>query len=245
MFVNGRRESLSKAADSEIERMGSRKTGKVREQLRKIMDSKLMLGNTKPIFLMDSLGGEYERIGRDLFNGQTEAAFILRDSKEFHSDLKERYHVDKWLDQKGDVLTLNTEFGDTIRLSRGQALDVYEMYQREQQDTHTRHLADGGIVFKTDADGKRVDDTTAHPISDADIQKITSWLTDEQIAYADALVRYMSTTLAEAGNKTSLTLSGYKKYTGQHYVPFNSASDYIAHGAGQADGQQTPRLKNW
>lgn len=245
MFVNGRRESLSKAADSEIERMGSRKTGKVRKQLQKIMDSKLILGNTKPIFLMDSLGGEYERIGRDLFNGRTEAAFILRDSKDFHSNLKERYHVDKWLDQKGDVLTLNTEFGDTIRLSRGQALDVYEMYQREQQDTHTRHLADGGIVFKTDADGKRVDDTTAHPISDADIQKITSWLTDEQIAYADALVRYMSTTLAEAGNKTSLTLSGYKKYTGQHYVPFNSASDYIAHGAGQADGQQTPRLKNW
>lgn len=245
MFVNGRRESLSKAADSDIARMGSRKTGIVREQFQKFMDSKLMLGNTKPIFLMDSLGGEYERIGRDLFNGQTEAAFILRDSKEFHSDLKERYHVDKWLDQKGDVLTLNTEFGDTIRLSRGQALDVYEMYQREQQDTHTRHLADGGIVFKTDADGKRVDDTTAHPISDADIQKITSWLTDEQIAYADALVRYMSTTLAEAGNKTSLTLSGYKKYTGQHYVPFNSASDYIAHGAGQADGQQTPRLKNW
>lgn len=245
MFVNGRRESLSKAADSEIERMGSRKTGKVRKQLQKIMDSKLILGNTKPVFLMDSLGGEYERIGRDLFNGRTEAAFILRDSKDFHSGLKKRYHVDKWLDQKGDVLTLNTEFGDTIRLSRGQALDVYEMYQREQQDTHTRHLADGGIVFKTDADGKRVDDTTAHPISDADIQKITSWLTDEQIAYADALVRYMSTTLAEAGNKTSLTLSGYKKYTGQHYVPFNSASDYIAHGAGQADGQQTPRLKNW
>lgn len=245
MFVNGRRESLSKAADSDIARMGSRKTGKVREQLQKVMDSKLILGNTKPIFLMDSLGGEYERIGRDLFDGQTEAAFILRDSKEFHSDLKERYHVDKWLDQKGDVLTLDTEFGDTIRLSRGQALDVYEMYQREQQDTHTRHLADGGIVFKTDADGKRVDDTTAHPISDADIQKIMSWLTDEQIAYADALVRYMSTTLAEAGNKTSLTLSGYKKYTGQHYVPFNSASDYIAHGAGQADGQQTPRLKNW
>lgn len=245
MFVNGRRESLSKAADSDIARMGSRKTSKVREQLQKFMDSKLMLGNTKPIFLMDSLGGEYERIGRDLFDGQTEAAFILRDSKEFHSDLKERYHVDKWLDQKGDVLTLNTEFGDTIRLSRGQALDVYEMYQREQQDTHTRHLADGGIVFKTDADGKRVDDTTAHPISEADIQQITSWLTDEQIAYADALVRYMSTTLAEAGNKTSLTLSGYKKYTGQHYVPFNSASDYIAHGAGQADGQQTPRLKNW
>lgn len=245
MFVNGRRESLSKAADSDIARMGSRKTGKLREQLQKIMDSKLILGNTKPIFLMDSLGGEYERIGRDLFDGQTEAAFILRDSKDFHSGLKKRYHVDKWLDQKGDVLTLNTEFGDTIRLSRGQALDVYEMYQREQQDTHTRHLADGGIVFKTDADGKRVDDTTAHPISDADIQKITSWLTDEQIAYADALVRYMSTTLAEAGNKTSLTLSGYKKYTGQHYVPFNSASDYIAHGAGQADGQQTPRLKNW
>lgn len=245
MFVNGRRESLSKAADSDIARMGSQRTGKIRKQLQKFMDSKIMLGNTKPIFLMDSLGGEYERIGRDLLNGQTEAAFILRDSKEFHSDLKERYHVDKWLDQKGDVLTLNTEFGDTIRLSRGQALDVYEMYQREQQDTHTRHLADGGIVFKTDADGKRVDDTTAHPISDADIQKITSWLTDEQIAYADALVRYMSTTLAEAGNKTSLTLSGYKKYTGQHYVPFNSASDYIAHGAGQADGQQTPRLKNW
>lgn len=245
MFVNGRRESLSKAADSDIARMGTQKTGKVRKQLQKFMDSKLMLGNTKPIFLMDSLGGEYERIGRDLFNGRTEAAFILRDSKEFHSDLKERYHVDKWLDQKGDVLTLNTEFGDTIQLSRGQALDVYEMYQREQQDTHTRHLADGGIVFKTDADGKRVDDTTAHPISDADIQKITSWLTDEQIAYADALVRYMSTALAEAGNKTSLTLSGYKKYTGQHYVPFNSASDYIAHGAGQADGQQTPRLKNW
>ena len=245
MFVNGRRESLSKAADSDIARMGSRKTGKVRKQLQKVMDSKLILGNTKPIFLMDSLGGEYERIGRDLFDGQTEAAFILRDSKDFHSTLKKRYHVDKWLDQKGDVLTLNTEFGDTIRLSRGQALDVYEMYQREQQDTHTRHLADGGIVFKTDADGKRVDDTTAHPISDADIQQITSWLTDEQIAYADALVRYMSTTLAEAGNKTSLTLSGYKKYTGQHYVPFNSASDYIAHGAGQADGQQTPRLKNW
>ena len=245
MFVNGRRESLSKAADSDIARMGAQKTGKVRKQLEKFMDSKLMLGNTKPIFLMDSLGGEYERIGRDLFKGRTEAAFILRDSKEFHSDLKERYHVDNWLDQKGDVLTLNTEFGDTIRLSRGQALDVYEMYHREQQDTHTRHLADGGIVFKTDADGKRVDDTTAHPISDADIQKITSWLTDEQIAYADALVRYMSTTLAEAGNKTSLTLSGYKKYTGQHYVPFNSASDYIAHGAGQADGQQTPRLKNW
>jgi hypothetical protein len=50
-------------------------------------------------------------------------------------------------------------------------------------------------------------------LSLADIQNINSSLTDEQKAYADELVRYMSSDMAKLGNEVSMRLYGIQKYT--------------------------------
>ena len=63
----------------------------------------------------------------------------------------------------------------------------------------------------------------SHQLDAADIAKISRWLTDEQKAYADTLVGFLSTTMADYGNAASMEMYGYKK--------FKEARDMITLGA--------------
>lgn len=71
--------------------------------------------------------------------------------------------------------------------------------------------------------------------------EIGDMLTDEQKAYADAVVKFMSTTCSDWGNGATMQLSGIKKFTEQYYFPFQSAKNYLHTSLGVMDDT---RLKN-
>lgn len=250
IFVNGRRESIAQVGNDTIDRAVRRAGQRGNERRKKLLGNKFVVGNMKPVYFFRNLGGKLRVLGDDLFRGESEWAVHMRDERQWYADIKKRYHVDRWQNRKNDKLTFRTEMGDQISLTREQALAIYAIDRREKLETHTHHLNAGGIVFERDDNGKIIDNATAHPLSDADIQRINEWLTDEQKAYADELVHNMSTTLAEIGNRTSLRLVGYKKFTGEHYVPFHVSGSQLSNEPGRFDPEggaqqrQSARQKN-
>lgn len=250
IFVNGRRESIAQVGNDTIDRAIRRAGQRGNERRKKLFGNKFVVGNMKPVYFFRNLGGKLRVLGDDLFRGESEWAVHMRDERQWYADVKKRYHVDRWQNRKNDKLTFRTEMGDQISLTREQALAVYAIDRREKLETHTHHLNAGGIVFERDENGKFIDNATAHPLSDADIQRINEWLTDEQKEYADELVHNMSTTLAEIGNRTSLRLVGYKKFTGEHYVPFHVSGSQLSNEPGRFDPEggaqqrQSARQKN-
>lgn len=245
IFVAGRRESIAMVGDDTIQRALKTSTRKGNEVRKKLLGNALLVNNLKPIYFFKNLGGKLKRVGDDLMQGETDWAFHMRNARDFHKGVKERFDVKSWMNRKGDVLKLKTELGEEIELTRDQALMLYAIDRREKLDTHTSHLKTGGFVYGADKKGKVKDDATAHPLSDADMQQIRNWLTDDQRQYAEQLVGYMSTTLAGIGNQTSLRLVGYKKFTGEHYVPFKVAGEYVQSDPGKSgEQQQSVRQKN-
>ena len=88
----------------------------------------------------------------------------------------------------------------------------------------------GGFVYPQEQKKilkKEMSDTSGHKLSENDIFEICSWLTNEQKAYADAIVKYMSEDMAALGNETSMQLFGIKKFKEKYYFPYNSSSHYV------------------
>ena len=239
IFVNGRRESLSQIGNAAIDEANRTAMNPGNDKRKTVVNNALFVSNLKPVyFFRDMVGRSMRKVGNELFRGEDDYAQKMLHSKNWYAEVKRRYNVDRWQNVKNDMLSFKTEFGDDITLTREQALDIYAIDRREVLDTGTHHLRDGGIVFDRDANGKRVESATAHPLSEADIERITNWLTPQQKAYADELVDYMSTVLAEYGNRTSMRLVGYKKFTGQHYIPFHVSGEYVSQPLGQVSDRR-------
>ena len=59
------------------------------------------------------------------------------------------------------------------------------------------------------------------------ILEVINSLTEEQKAYADEIVKFMSTTTSGWGNEASMELYGYRKFRERYYFPFQSAENYL------------------
>ena len=157
--------------------------------------------------------------------------------------MKEKYHYSEW---GNDMFEFTTEKGDKIRISREQAMLLYATAKREYGNNFQKseHLLRGGVVIEpspkklkdivkrfkasdengrkriTDAFSEEIDSRT-HRITPDDVLKVKSWLTAEQIEYADAFVDYLSKDMAALGNETSMQLYGIRKYNVDYYIPYN------------------------
>lgn len=83
--------------------------------------------------------------------------------------------------------------------------------------------------------------TERHTLSYEELKQIADSLTEEQKAYADAVVQFMSTVTSGWGNETSLKLTGLKRFTEGYYFPFQSSKSYLHTRLGVSDDT---RLKN-
>ena len=181
-------------------------------------------GNMTPYYFFKRLGGVMRALHDELRRGQNKYGLRLDQAKAAIQGMKERYHYDSWANRDNDTLTLPTSSGRKETLTREEALYLRAVWNREHtgKQIETSHLENGGFV-REDAKKTgihRMTERTGLKVSEQAMESINNWLTDEQKAYGDAMVRYLSTTVGGWGNETSMQMYGYRKYREEHYFPF-------------------------
>lgn len=257
IFLTERDETYEKFAFQTGEKLRTRDDFKVRKgwkgRVQTMLDETIRTGNVTPIYFFEHLENqEIQDVFNEIREGMHQAAMIEREGKEYIERVRANRNYGKWV--ADGRLTMKTSNGHTIELTREEAAEIYAIAKREKANKlyQTEHLLYGGFQYKhiddhVDTDRKHLVKDTPHQLDAADLAKIENWLTDEQKAYADDLVEYLSTTMADYGNEASMEMYGYNKFTEQYYIPFHTvASQRFQRGdeGPQGENAGTGRVKN-
>lgn len=204
-------------------------------------------GNVKPIYFFDNIGGEMKTLFNDVRQASYKSALTANTIRGEYAQIKDKYHYKEWADKKGDLLTIQTNGGSNVSITREQALDIYATAKREKL-IGTQHLTKDGFVFDKDVvqkNGKLIEtatnDNVNKPLSEEAIAEISDWLTKEQKGYADALVELMSTKGAELGNEVTMQMYGINRFAESYYIPIMSARQFIE----TAFNGRVPEAMSW
>lgn len=196
-----------------------------------IIDS-IKYGSMKPEYFFEYLGSdELLKLYRDVRKGEDTWAVTIDNSKNYADDVREKYDWKSWDRKKRYDIT--TSLGDKLSLNLEQLMAIYAMSNRKQTLNHIIH---GGIVV-TDKPKSAIqtlkdksskwNDSLTHRLSYSDISKIRSMLSDEQRNYVRAMVKYLSTDMAEKGNEISRRLYDVELFKEENYYPARTAKNYM------------------
>lgn len=231
IFTNGKKMEYTELSKKALRELSSKKE-KVFKRTKSgtvntFMDKagNFMYDNYTPIYFFKELGPTFESLYTDVRKGQDKWGKNIAKAADYIQNAKEEYGYDKWDNKK---LELTSE----IKLTREQAMYLYATAKREKlnklQNAH--HLKKGGIIFEDRIvkEGKVINaektQKISYKVTDGDLIKIDSFLTKEQKAYADKMVKYLSNNMASLGNETSMQLYGIKKFGESYYFPYKVAS---------------------
>ena len=246
--INGRQVNLEKEADEFMAEMRSRKEarlGKLWEATRGLIYREIT-----PVYYAKQVGGIVKEAIDDLIiNGQQKYAFHVRDTKEQMDEMIKKHNVNSWINSKNH-LQFDTVQGDHLELDKEQALTLYAWWKREQSNTlqNAAHLKLGGFTYdlkdKDTKNYKGVDLHKSHVLSQADMYKIEDYLGEEGKAFADEMIEYLSSTVSEWGNETSMALFGWKKYGEKNYFPYPTDAQFRGKNLAFGSKGQNAKLKN-
>lgn len=232
-FLKGRTETFeqfaNKAGNALLQHKDYKQFRGMLAQGQKFVDEMLRKGNMTPIYFFEHLRNpEMKDVFDEIRRGQSHYAQIVAEGKAYVQEMKNKYHYGAWA---GDgVLKMKTGQGHSIELTREEAAEIYAIAERERRNAlyQTEHLLVGGFQYKdvkNKGDGKTQIKNEPNKLNAADLEKIRNWLTEDQKAYADALVGYLSNQMAEYGNEASMAMYGYRKFTEKYYIPFHTVSE--------------------
>ena len=249
-FVNGRKttiDALSERLKQDMRDRGPARQGKAAEAVRA-----LSYRETTPTYFADRVGGVIRDMIRDLYAGQNTWAFAMHNAKEFlgedtrrkKSGVFGKYHVNDWINDKQHA-RFTTQHGDMIELNRQEAMSLYALWKRETTNKlqNANHLRVGGFMYDKGTRYEGVDTLRPHPLTESDMKMIRDYLTEEQKAFADEMVGYLSKDMAKIGNETSMRLYGYEKFKEGYYFPYDTDHRYLVGDLTQ-DGEQVKQPKS-
>lgn len=130
--------------------------------------------------------------------------------------------------------------GGELKLSTAQLMSLYELNQRQQAQDH---IYKGGIrpgprsssVSRDKSPGENVAavlgrmdaPSSVVQVTQADVVSMLSELSEEEIRIADGLQSIMQGYLADVGNRESMKVYGYEKFTEDHYFPISSDPNQV------------------
>lgn len=197
---------------------------------RKRMGTAFQTGLLKPVTFFELLDNPtLEKLYTVIRNGEGDWYRVVNKSKEFLQKIKKEYNFKNW---KKDTVEIELERGGNLALTVGEAMSVYATARRKQG---IDHLMKGGIVKDSDAAKKtkklKKDKVNIKgeniSLTIKDIQHISSALTEEQKGFANKMVEYLSTDMAELGNERTMRIYGIRKFNESNYFPIRSASNFL------------------
>lgn len=211
--------------------------------------SKFVWNNFKPVYAFKTIGSKtLSRIFDSVRAGEDVWARDVAEARAFFLEQSKKYGYDSWNFE--ETYSFKSSSGMDFHLNLEQIMSLYAYSKREQA---LDHLQRGGIVFDeaTEVTVKtklgiplkfNPTEATAYNISPETLADITSKLTKEQAAFADAMQEYLSTTMGEKGNEVSLEMYGVKLFKEKFYFPLKSATQYMAKAKEQQKGEV--KIKN-
>ena len=123
--------------------------------------------------------------------------------------------------------TFKLESGETISLTPAQMMSIYCLNNRAQAKSH---MLNGGVVIAPVSYNanilsdlkKRANTALPKTLTDADISKIITSLSDEQINVAQKLQKLMAEKMAAWGNEASMNVLGIELFGEPDYFPIKS-----------------------
>lgn len=164
--------------------------------------------------------GELIKAEREAFDDYTRCRKLINETT--RAAVKD-LDIKKMTDGGAVTKTFTTQAGN-IELTRSQMMSLYALWQRPQA---RMHIEQGGIEIKKVSDSQK-SDLNIYKISKSDVGHIISDLSEAEKKCVHELVSFMSTTLSEWGNETSMKLYGYEKYHEKWYFPIKSSEGTLS-----------------
>lgn len=247
MYLNGRKESFNRISDSI--------SGDFEDMIKKYGEAKKFKGayglvrdfvnfdNVTPMSFFKNAGGTFSHIWDVLRNSQDKYFQYTKETAEFVETLpgNKRWlrlnggHSDaqKWQDHRNEI---ELESGKKIDVSDTQIMSLYLLAKRKAA---MRHIYGEGIrVPVINKDTRKVREKVADKVlmrdmtdyetvavTDADLADMFSRLTQQQKDFANAMQDYLSTVIAERGNKASMEMYGVRLFEEENYFPMYTVQD--------------------
>lgn len=156
-------------------------------------------------------GESGQSIADELSKGQDKAHDRIREAAAWVQNMRGRLRLthkdmNEWKKEKH---TFKLESGDSVTMTTREVMEFYLLTNRPQA---RQHILEGGFSVAS-ATQKR----TYTDITENDIDQITKVLSGKQKKAADAMQRYLSTTVAGWGNEVSRRAYGVRLFTEPNY----------------------------
>ena len=208
----------------------------------KAFDKYLNFDNVQPWDFFHGMGGTMERLymeERKAFNRHIDN---IREASKVLQKATEGLNLKKLTGKNAGKEWFKLDSGEEIRLTKGQILSIYALYQRGQGK---EHILGGGIVTNAESKNERGHKSSAnnaHRVTEADLGKIFETLSEDEKRMVGEIARFLSRRCAEWGNETSMKLYGYEKYGEGWYFPIKVSNQtlntyYGEHGEGNLRSQ--------
>lgn len=247
MYLDGRKESFNRISDSICDDF--------EEMIKKYGEAKKFKGayglvrdfvnfdNVTPMSFFKNAGGTFSHIWDVLRNSQDKYFQYTKETAEFVETLpgNKRWlrlnggHSDaqKWQDHRNEI---ELESGKKIDVSDTQIMSLYLLAKRKAA---MRHIYGEGIrVPVINKDTRKVREKVADKVlmrdmtdyetvavTDADLADMFALLTQKQKDFANAMQDYLSTVIAERGNKASMEMYGVRLFEEENYFPMYTVQD--------------------
>ena len=186
-------------------------------------------GNLTPEYFIKNLKNRtMTLLQKGMHDAEQRSGLEARKAQERIAKIAEETGFSTWDGQEKHKIRLVN--GSTVEMTTEQIMALYATWQRESNQLRpeeTSHLLKGGFVLaQNDQDkGKyrrEKDSLTPIRVHKGDLEKLSDYLTPEQIQFVDAIVDYMSNDLAALGNEASLKTYGIRKFTEKYYFPIKA-----------------------
>lgn len=216
------------------------------------LDKSIRRGNMTPEYFFRNLrNAGLTNVQNGFHFGENRYGIELMEAKQFLEATREKHGYANWGDKH---LQFTTKQGRKVDLTIQQCLSLYATWKRENQKglIVSKHLENGGFVLNEEEIkskgifGRQSMMTSGNRIDPADMKTIMSFLSEDQRAYADEMVHYLSTVIGEKGNRASLQLFGIRKYNEGYYFPIKSYAGnmYQRSDAGTVSASNDSRIKH-
>ena len=206
--------ALGNATIAELDARREHGTVKTMEKISDMLNEDMV----NPMDWFTRMGGAAESVWKELRDGFNRRVWHLKDAQEFMEktlDGVSAKELRQWTGDSAKAAEFQVSNG-VMRLKPAQVMELYVLNQRKQA---RKHLYGDGIRVAgyVKAGHKTVRQTKTYKVTPEQVAAITGTLTEKQRRVADAMQRYLSDTVSEWGNETSLSMFGYRKFTEENY----------------------------
>lgn len=203
--------------------------------------------NTLPWYAFQRFGKGGAAIFEELMDGQDKAAFNMKKVLDFRKALIDDETAQAWDTETHQVDLLDDE-GKAVKatLTTAQLMGLYCLSRRKQAGGHLM----GGGIRPDDIKGqgklgrKTIRQDDHFKMNPELLGQALSLLTDQQIAVADKMQRFMTDQGGEWGNEVTMKRFGYRGFTEEFYYPIETdRQDRIAQAKDGTEGSLY-RLQN-